>query len=46
MVLIAQVSGLLALSVHPIGGVLVLLSTMALSLRMAAGICGASLERG
>lgn len=40
MVLAAMIRGLLMLSVHPIGAVLILLSAMSLSLRLASGICG------
>jgi hypothetical protein len=40
MAFVAQIGGLLMLSVHPIGAVLMLLSAMSLSLRLAAGVCG------
>ncbi len=41
MVFVALIRGLLMLSVHPIGAVLILLSAMSLSLRVAGGVCGA-----
>lgn len=41
MAFVAQIGGLLMLSVHPIGAVLMLLSAMSLSLRLAGGVCGA-----
>ena len=40
MVFVAMIRGLLMLSVHPIGAVLILLSAMSLSLRLSIGICG------
>lgn len=40
MVLAAMTTGLLMLSVHPIGAVLILLSAMSVSLRLATGVCG------
>jgi hypothetical protein len=40
VVLVAMIRGLLMLSVHPIGAVLILLSAMTLSVRLAIGICG------
>lgn len=40
MVFVAMIRGLLMLSVHPIGAVLILLSAMSLSLRLASGVCG------
>jgi hypothetical protein len=40
MVFVALIRGLLMLSVHPIGAVLILLSAMSLSLRLAGGVCG------
>jgi hypothetical protein len=40
MVFVAMIRGLLMLSVHPISAVLILLSAMSLSLRLASGVCG------
>jgi hypothetical protein len=40
MALVAMIRGLLMLSVHPICAVLILLSAMSLSLRLAGGVCG------
>ena len=40
IVFVAMIRGLLMLSVHPIGAVLILLSVMSLSLRVAGGVCG------
>jgi hypothetical protein len=40
MVFVAMIRGLLMLSVHPLGAVLILLSAMSLSLRLSIGICG------
>ena len=40
MVFVAMIRGLLMLSVHPIGAVLILLSAMSVSLRLATGVCG------
>lgn len=37
---VALVVGLLALSVHPVWGVLVLLGAMGASLQLVAGLCG------
>jgi hypothetical protein len=37
---VALVVGLLALSVHPVWGVLLLLGALASSLQLAAGLCG------
>lgn len=42
---IAQVLGLRMLSFHPIAAVLILLSAMTVSLRLAAGVCGAPQEK-
>ena len=40
VVFVAMIRGLLMLSVHPIGAVLILLSAMGLALRLAGGVCG------
>ena len=40
MVFVALIGGLLMLSVHPIGAVLILLSAMSLLVRLAGGVCG------
>jgi hypothetical protein len=40
MSFVAMIRGLLMLSVHPICAVLILLSAMSLSLRLAGGVCG------